>query len=265
MSTYRFEKIVRDLTPEILKKEGATVHLKKLTEDEKIQALKDKLREEVEEIYQSNTRDDLIEEVADFLDVLDVTLSQKNISWQEIENQRQTKKEKRGSFNACTYVKSIDIQTNKPAHQYFEEKPRDYPKLHTEQVGDFEIVLHEHKHAPTDQKILEWILAFNAPYFGDKRAQYFTISLNHNGELSGGLTGFIRSTVCYINLVFIDESFRHQKLGSKIIEQVENFARHHECRKIDLETYEFQALPFYQKLGFHILGHIPNGLGGQDM
>jgi len=52
-----------------------------------------------------------------------------------------------------------------------------------------------------------------------------------------------------------------QGLGRKLIEQVEELARENGLRGVFLDTFEFQARPFYEKLGFTTFGTLENAVG----
>lgn len=90
----RYEKLVRDKIPEIIRAKGGDVkiHIAEMAEYE--EKLKSKLKEEVEEFL----KDDSPEEIADILEVLRAIADLKNFDWSHIEDIRKKKKEERGAF-----------------------------------------------------------------------------------------------------------------------------------------------------------------------
>jgi len=90
----RYDKLVRDNIPQIIKDNGDTPVIHQAEKEEYEQKLKEKLEEEVEEFLQSENK----EELADILEVIRSLLVSKNISWQELEALRREKAEERGSF-----------------------------------------------------------------------------------------------------------------------------------------------------------------------
>lgn len=54
----------------------------------------------------------------------------------------------------------------------------------------------------------------------------------------------------HLKYCYVDENFRNQKIGTKLIEQVALYATKNNCNFIFLETMSFQAAGFYKKLGF---------------
>lgn len=79
-----------------------------------------------------------------------------------------------------------------------------------------------------------------------------------DGVFVGGAVGVIKYNWYYLDLLFVDEKMRGQKLGSKLIMQIEEFARARGLTGVRMETWEFQARGFYEKLGYTVFGEIAN-------
>ena len=88
-------KLVRDKIPEILQREGKKFRVvARLRGEELVQALIDKLREEVEEF--ASTRS--IEELADILEVVDALARQLGSSLEQVLELKRRKQLERGGF-----------------------------------------------------------------------------------------------------------------------------------------------------------------------
>mgnify|MGYP001851818588 CR=1 FL=1 len=96
----KFNKLVRDNIPEMIKKNGQVPHTKVITEKEYKYALEEKLKEEVNEYINDNS----IEELADVLEVLDAIVQLNEFSWQEIIDKKIAKKEQRGDFSKRLFL-----------------------------------------------------------------------------------------------------------------------------------------------------------------
>ncbi len=94
-----FYKLVRDRIPVKIENNQETVVSTKVSSEELIKFLKEKVVEEGLEMYWSQTNDNLIEEAADVLEVLRGTCKAYGIEFSEIEKIANIKREKRGGFD----------------------------------------------------------------------------------------------------------------------------------------------------------------------
>ncbi len=92
------EKLVRDKIPEIIKSEYGYVDFYKADEKELKKFLFEKLVEESDEVYEAKNKIELMEEIADLLEVIYAVLKYENISLEEVEQIRKEKLEKKWWF-----------------------------------------------------------------------------------------------------------------------------------------------------------------------
>lgn len=90
----KYNKLVRDKIPEILKKKGVKYKIHITGKEEYWDKLKEKLSEEFKEF----SKNESIEEFADILEVLDVIKDYKKFDKRELETIKKKKARKRGSF-----------------------------------------------------------------------------------------------------------------------------------------------------------------------
>lgn len=62
----------------------------------------------------------------------------------------------------------------------------------------------------------------------------------------------------YIELLVILPEARRQRLGTRMMREAEQIARDRGCISMWLDTFSFQARGFYEKLGFHVFGTLPD-------
>jgi len=79
-----------------------------------------------------------------------------------------------------------------------------------------------------------------------------------DGTLIAGCTGVLMYGVLYIKLLWVDEIARGKGLGQELIEKAEFFAKENKCRYITVDTFDWQAKSFYEKMGYKI-EHIYDG------
>ena len=106
--------------------------------------------------------------------------------------------------------------------------------------------------------------AFNAPVIGHADFVPLAVLLHDVAEqVIGGLWGWtVYSWLC-INMVFVPKTMRHHGLGSGLIRAAESEARSRGCVGMQVDTFGFQAQPFYEGLGFTVFGVQPNFPPGQ--
>lgn len=77
-----------------------------------------------------------------------------------------------------------------------------------------------------------------------------------NGKVVGGLSGSTNFDWLHIRLLAVDEKLSGKGFGRKLMQLAENEAIARHCTHAHLDTFSFQALPFYQKLGYEIFGTL---------
>ena len=99
---------------------------------------------------------------------------------------------------------------------------------------------------------------FNESILGPYEAKPFCIDASAENKVIGGINGDIFGKICRISEAWVHNDYRKLKLGTKLFKEVEEFAKQNNCRLIQLETNEFQAKGFYEKLGYHVIAVLPD-------
>ena len=79
---------------------------------------------------------------------------------------------------------------------------------------------------------------------------------NDEGKVIGGLTGEMFNNTVFVEYLWVDAEARTSGLGSKLISLLEEQVKPHGVMHLYLDTYSFQALDFYLKLGFEKVGQV---------
>lgn len=78
------------------------------------------------------------------------------------------------------------------------------------------------------------------------------------GKLLGGLLGWTVWSWLHIDSLWIEEVHRRKGYGSKLLAGAEDEARRRACNLVEVDTFDFQALGFYEKAGYEVFGVLPN-------
>ena len=91
----------------------------------------------------------------------------------------------------------------------------------------------------------------------------FAVLVRHpeTRAVEGGLFGEESFGWAFIRYLVVPEAYRGQGIGSRLMAEAEKIARARGYVGIWLDTYEFQARPFYEKLGYHMFGELEGGNG----
>lgn len=104
--------------------------------------------------------------------------------------------------------------------------------------------------------ILEPLLAFNAAQIASRMSEPVAILIERGGIASGGLWGRLTYDWLVVELLVVPEAHRGTGLGRAIIQMAEEVARAERCVGLWLDTFDFQARGFYERLGFIAFGEL---------
>ena len=87
---------------------------------------------------------------------------------------------------------------------------------------------------------------------------------DENGKLVGGVWGYINWNWLSVNFVWLSEDLRGGGYGKKLLLALEDKAREHGCQFAHLDTFSYQARPFYEKLGYEVFATLEDYPPGQQ-
>ena len=87
--------------------------------------------------------------------------------------------------------------------------------------------------------------------------------IDENGNTIAGCDGYISPWgEVYIDDMWVDEKYRRQGIGSNALQAIEEAAKSKGCYLVWLDTWDFQAKPYYLKHGYSVfatLNEVPKG------
>lgn len=90
------------------------------------------------------------------------------------------------------------------------------------------------------------------------------ISDGDQEEIKGGCIGYIRKNenalypYAFIEILWIDDSLRGQGMGKVLLSATEDFLQKNDVKFIQLDTHDFQAPGFYERMGYELTKMYPD-------
>jgi GNAT superfamily N-acetyltransferase len=78
------------------------------------------------------------------------------------------------------------------------------------------------------------------------------------GRIAGGLIGDLHWEWLHVSVLAVAPALRGQGWGRRLLEEAERLAWEAGCRHAWLDTFSFQARPFYERLGYRVFGALPD-------
>ncbi len=122
----------------------------------------------------------------------------------------------------------------------------------------------EHPDTTLREPILNGLIEFNARVLGPNTPEPLAIVLRDtDGEtVIGGMWAIFIYDWLFVELLFVPENLRGSGVGRSLMAKAEEAASKRGCKGVRLDTYDFQAPGFYEKLGYKPYGkldHLPKG------
>ncbi|MBS4168989.1 GNAT family N-acetyltransferase [Parachlamydia sp. AcF125] len=75
---------------------------------------------------------------------------------------------------------------------------------------------------------------------------------NSQKEILGGVNGIAYYGCLYVDMLWVSSKLRNKGWGTKLMQQAETLGKQEDCSFATVNTMDWEALPFYQKLGYTI-------------
>ena len=123
-------------------------------------------------------------------------------------------------------------------------------------TGPSEVRIDNEVSAADEAAVVRGLLAFNEEWLGPSNELPVRLVARDDDGVAGGLLGHIRWKWLYVAKLWVDERARGQGVGTKLLMAAEDLARARGCTGAFLDTFEYQARPFYEKLGYELFGML---------
>jgi predicted house-cleaning noncanonical NTP pyrophosphatase (MazG superfamily) len=132
MATKRFliDKLGRDKMVEVYEARGSKLKFHIVEDNEEyLDVLTQKLVEELEEVFDSESKEEAIKELADFEEVFSALKNLLSIDQKDIDAARKKKLEERGGFAKRLYMEYLDTPEGSEDYKYCLKNEEKYPEI----------------------------------------------------------------------------------------------------------------------------------------
>lgn len=135
MGTFLYEKIIREKLLERVIAAKGTYNYTELTPEESLKELLLKLQEETEEVVSTTSTKEMVDELADVMEVIECLLDVKGLTMSDLQKARQQKDNSRGKLRYSEKVHTITLpEISEFQHElsYLRQNNDRYPELSSE-------------------------------------------------------------------------------------------------------------------------------------
>jgi len=109
------------------------------------------------------------------------------------------------------------------------------------------------------KEIVAPLVEYNVNQAGPSESRPIAVLVtNKEGEVIGGLWGHTGYEWLFTQLLVVPASLRGRGVGTEIMQLAERVAVNRGCHGAWLDTFEFQARGFYERIGYECFGELPN-------
>lgn len=125
-----------------------------------------------------------------------------------------------------------------------------------EAASDFLISLEPEPAELAHAAILNGLREYNRRYAEAPDFQPLVLAARDGEDIVGGLTGFTGWTWLHVDLLWVADEYRGKGLGRRLLRAAEQEAHLRGARQAYLDTFDFQARPFYEREGYTLFGTL---------
>jgi GNAT superfamily N-acetyltransferase len=122
----------------------------------------------------------------------------------------------------------------------------------------------EKVHGPVRREISKALRAYNVAAVGKSNYRPLTLTIRQRRKIVAGLAAETFFDWMFVSLLWVSERYRGKGFGVSLMQAAEAEARNRGVRNVYLDSFSFQAPPFYAKLGYREFGRLKEFPAGHD-
>jgi GNAT superfamily N-acetyltransferase len=124
-------------------------------------------------------------------------------------------------------------------------------------VSSYKIILDSNPSDADIRTVKRHLIAFNNQHAEPEHYQGLVLfARDPSAGIVGGLLGYTHWRWLFVENLWVADSLRRSGVGRKLMQAAEDEANRRGCQHAYLDTFDFQALGFYQKLGYELFGQL---------
>lgn len=127
--TFKQNKLVRDKIIDIMQSKGSKLYAYKLNDQDFLKQLKIKLLEEAQEVHKAQTEHELLEELADLLEIIDTLAKLNNLTTKDLQQTQEKKRNEKGGYEDRIFLSFAEHPKDSPQERYCLADPDKYPEV----------------------------------------------------------------------------------------------------------------------------------------
>lgn len=105
------------------------------------------------------------------------------------------------------------------------------------------------------ERIDQALETYDKKHFGTRINGSIQIGIDIEGKIVAGAYAVMTAFhILYLSTLYVDEPYRKQGLGKILMDEIVRRGKNLQANLIRVDTFDFQAPEFYQRLGFEQVG-----------
>ncbi|BAY13194.1 GNAT family N-acetyltransferase [Calothrix sp. NIES-2098] len=126
-------------------------------------------------------------------------------------------------------------------------------------MADLKFTVEDDPQQDDIRTVINKLVEYNSDRQSEKdEYQPLAVLIRDDREIVGGLVGKTQWGWLFVSHLWVAEALRGQGYGKQLMAKAEAAAKQRGCSYAYLDTFSFQSLGFYQRLGYQIFGVLEN-------
>lgn len=121
---------------------------------------------------------------------------------------------------------------------------------------ELELATHDNPDPALVGEIVENLVAANSAVAPPENHRRIAVDARLEGHLVGGVAGHTHWGWLYVSHLWVADEHRRHGIGSQLMGAVQEVARGRGAESAHVDTYDFQAVDFYEKIGYRTFGQL---------